>query len=58
MKYLLILSSLLFTSVGWSKDVNSDDLIKSKTSIKIDNYLPSNIIKIVFTPLSLITFAS
>ena len=22
MKYLLILSSLLFTSVGWSKDIN------------------------------------
>ena len=28
MKYLLILSCLLFTSVGWSKDVNSDELIK------------------------------
>ena len=58
MKYLLIISCLLFTSVGWGKDVNSDDLKKSKTVIKIDNYLPSNIIKIVFTPLSLITFAS
>ena len=28
MKYLLILSCLLFTSVGWSKDINSDELIK------------------------------
>ena len=28
MKYLLILSCLLFTSGGWSKDINSDDLIK------------------------------
>jgi antitoxin component YwqK of YwqJK toxin-antitoxin module len=28
MKYLLILSCLLFTSVSWSKDVNSDDLVK------------------------------
>ena len=26
MKYLLILSCLLFTSVGWSKDVSMDDL--------------------------------
>ena len=29
MKYLLILSCLLFTSVGWSKTINSDDLIIS-----------------------------
>ena len=29
MKYLLILSCLLFTSVGWSKDISWDDLIKS-----------------------------
>ena len=29
MKYLLILSCLLFTSVGWSKDVNWNDLIIS-----------------------------
>jgi len=28
MKYLLILSCLLFTSVGWSKDVNWKDLVK------------------------------
>ena len=28
MKYLLIISCLLFTSVGWSKDINGDDLIK------------------------------
>ena len=28
MKYLLIISLLLFTSVGWSKDINLDDLIK------------------------------
>ena len=28
MKYLLILSCLLFTSVGWSKDVSYDDLVK------------------------------
>ena len=28
MKYLLILSCLLFTSVGWSKDVNSDNLVQ------------------------------
>ena len=28
MKYLLILSCLLFTSVGWSKDINSDDLVE------------------------------
>ncbi len=28
MKYLLILSCLLFTSVGWSKDVNWNDVIK------------------------------
>jgi len=28
MKYLLILSCLLFTSIGWSKDVSYDDLIK------------------------------
>ena len=30
MKYLLILSCLLFTSVGWSKDINSDDLVKKE----------------------------
>ena len=30
MKYLLILSCLLCTSVGWSKTINSDDLILSK----------------------------
>ena len=29
MKYLLILSCLLFTSVGWSKDVNINDLVLS-----------------------------
>ena len=29
MKYLLIISCLLFTSVGWSKDVNIDDLVKT-----------------------------
>ena len=29
MKYLLILSCLLFTSVGWSKDISIDDLIIS-----------------------------
>ena len=28
MKYLLIISCLLFTSIGWSKDINSDDLVK------------------------------
>ena len=28
MKYLLILSCLLFTSVGWSKDVDLGDLIE------------------------------
>jgi hypothetical protein len=28
MKYLLIISCLLFTSVGWSKDINSDDLVE------------------------------
>ena len=28
MKYLLILSCLLFTSVGWSKDVSMDDLVQ------------------------------
>ena len=28
MKYLLILSCLLFTSVGWSKTINSDDLVE------------------------------
>ena len=28
MKYLLILSCLLFTSVGWSKDVSLDDLVQ------------------------------
>ena len=28
MKYLLIISCLLFTSVGWSKTINSDDLIE------------------------------
>ena len=28
MKYLLILSCLLFTSVGWSKDVSMDDLVE------------------------------
>ena len=28
MKYLLIISCLLFTSVGWSKDINFDDLVK------------------------------
>ena len=28
MKYLLILSCLLFTSVSWSKDINSDDLVE------------------------------
>ena len=28
MKYLLILSCLLFTSVGWSEDINSDDLVR------------------------------
>ena len=28
MRYLLILSCLLFTSVGWSKDINSDDLVE------------------------------
>jgi len=28
MKYLLIISCLLFTSVGWSKDVDFKDLIK------------------------------
>jgi len=28
MRNLLILSCLLFTSVGWNKDVNSDDLVK------------------------------
>ena len=27
MKYLLIISCLLFTSVGWSKDVSYDDLV-------------------------------
>ena len=27
MKYLLIISCLLFTSVSWSKDINSDDLV-------------------------------
>ena len=27
MKYLLILSCLLFTSVGWNKDISLDDLI-------------------------------
>ena len=29
MKYLIILSCLLFTFVGWSKTINSDDLIIS-----------------------------
>ena len=28
MKYLLIISCLLFTSVGWSKDVSMDDLVQ------------------------------
>ena len=28
MKYILIISCLLFTSVGWSKDVNWKDLVK------------------------------
>jgi len=28
MKYLLIISCLLFTSVGWSKDISLDDLIE------------------------------
>jgi hypothetical protein len=28
MKYLFILSCLLFTSIGWSKDINSDDLVR------------------------------
>ena len=28
MKYLLILSCLLFTSISWSKDVNWNDLVK------------------------------
>ena len=28
MKYLLIISCLLFTSVGWSKDVSIDDLVQ------------------------------
>ena len=28
MKYLLILSCFLFTSVGWSKDVSYDDLVE------------------------------
>jgi hypothetical protein len=27
MKYLLIISCLLFTSVGWSKDITMDDLV-------------------------------
>ena len=30
MKYLLIISCHLITSVGWSKDINSDDLIKKE----------------------------
>ena len=28
MKFLLILSCLLFTSVGWSKDISFEDLIE------------------------------
>ena len=28
MKYLLILSCLLFTSIGWSKNISLDDLIE------------------------------
>ena len=28
MKYLLIISCLLFTSVGWSKTINGDDLVE------------------------------
>ena len=30
MKYLLILSSLLFTSLGWSKDINWNELVEKK----------------------------
>ena len=30
MKYLLIISCLLFTSLGWSKTINSDDLVKKE----------------------------
>ena len=36
MKYLLILSCLLFTSVGWSKDNSIADLEAYKKSVKVN----------------------